>query len=441
MKSTRRAIQTVALASFLGGATAIAATQRPTPAPNSAGFALTIAAGSRINREGPFFKSLGSNGRTCNSCHREEAGWSFTPETAQALFASTDGLDPLFRPVDGSNSPSADQSTLESRQTAYSLLLTRAVIRVGLPVPKIAEFELISAFDPYGHASALELSLFRRPLPSANLKFQKTLMWDGRHSDPANALAVNLERQAAGATTGHAQGPTEPTPEELKKIVLFEMGLTHAQSTDTIAGPLDHRARGGPKHLRATPTRLNSGSQASPFNLFGQFDRARAGATPAERERRSLIREGEALFNSHPITIRNVAGVTDTGGKPVLLGTCATCHSARGTGVSQIGILMDIGISSPERAKPELPLYRFRNSKTGEVRESLDPGRALITGKWADMDRFKVPSLRGLAARAPYFHDGSAASLEDVVRFYDDRFAVHFTERQRLALVAFMEAL
>ena len=42
----------------------------------------------------------------------------------------------------------------------------------------------------------------------------------------------------------------------------------------------------------------------------------------------------------------------------------------------------------------------------------------MITGKWADIGRFKGPILRALAARAPYFHNGSAATLEEVVEFY-----------------------
>ena len=63
---------------------------------------------------------------------------------------------------------------------------------------------------------------------------------------------------------------------------------------------------------------------------------------------------------------------------------------------------------------PELPLYTFRAKATGEVRKTVDPGRALISGRWGDFNRFKVPSLRALAGRAPYFHDGSAPSLEAV---------------------------
>jgi cytochrome c peroxidase len=77
----------------------------------------------------------------------------------------------------------------------------------------------------------------------------------------------------------------------------------------------------------------------------------------------------------------------------------------------------------------------------GQIFEVTDPGRALITGKCADIGRFKTPTLRGLAARAPYFHNGSAATLKDVVDFYDKRFSIGFTAREKQDLVNFLNAL
>jgi cytochrome c peroxidase len=65
----------------------------------------------------------------------------------------------------------------------------------------------------------------------------------------------------------------------------------------------------------------------------------------------------------------------------------------------------------------------------------------MITGRCADIGKAKGPILRGLAARAPYFHNGSAATLEDVVEFYDRRFGIGFTARQKADLVAFLNAL
>ena len=70
-----------------------------------------------------------------------------------------------------------------------------------------------------------------------------------------------------------------------------------------------------------------------------------------------------------------------------------------------------------------------------------DPGRALISGNCADIGKVKGPILRGLAGRAPYFHNGSAATLMDAVNFYDQRFNIGFTDQQKQDLVNFLNAL
>ena len=146
------------------------------------GFAVTVSTNGSIDLTNEFFQNLGSNGRSCSSCHRIENGWTITPEGVQARFDATRGKDPLFRTNDGSNSPNADVSTLEKRRAAYSMLLTKGVIRVGIGIPDNAEFDLVGVDDPYQFASAAELSLFRRPLPATNLKFLSTVMWDGRET-------------------------------------------------------------------------------------------------------------------------------------------------------------------------------------------------------------------------------------------------------------------
>ena len=76
-----------------------------------------------------------------------------------------------------------------------------------------------------------------------------------------------------------------------------------------------------------------------------------------------------------------------------------------------------------------------------QVVQSTDPGRALITGKWSDIGKFKGPTLRALAPRAPYFHNGSAKDLNEVVDFYNTRFGIGFTDQEREDLVAFLKAL
>jgi cytochrome c peroxidase len=65
----------------------------------------------------------------------------------------------------------------------------------------------------------------------------------------------------------------------------------------------------------------------------------------------------------------------------------------------------------------------------------------MISGNWTDIGKTKGPILRGLAARAPYFHNGSARDLSTVVSFYNQRFAIGLTPQQQSDLVTFLEAL
>jgi cytochrome c peroxidase len=224
-------------------------------AKNESGVARTInVAGFPVFADtNPFFQDLGINGRRCVTCHQPDDNMTVTPERIQARFEATQGRDPIFRTNDGSNSPLADVSTVEARREAYSMLLTKGLIRIGLPIPEGAEFDLVSVHDPYGFASAAELSLFRRPLPSTNLAFLSTVMWDGRETlerGSASAIHFDLADQSNSATTGHAQRPTL-IPDALREaIVAYEMGLFTAQVFDRAAGALDARgATGGPEEL------------------------------------------------------------------------------------------------------------------------------------------------------------------------------------------------
>ena len=65
----------------------------------------------------PFFASLGTNGRTCATCHDQASGWSITPAMLQARFAANPA-DPIFALVDGAVSPRADVSTLAAQTSS-----------------------------------------------------------------------------------------------------------------------------------------------------------------------------------------------------------------------------------------------------------------------------------------------------------------------------------
>jgi cytochrome c peroxidase len=96
---------------------------------------------------------------------------------------------------------------------------------------------------------------------------------------------------------------------------------------------------------------------------------------------------------------------------------------------------------------PNLPVYLINgcpnpfNAGQPASFYTTDPGKALVSGNCSDLNRVKGPILRGLAARAPYFHNGAAANLLEVVNFYNQRFQMNLTEDQKAALVSFLNAL
>jgi cytochrome c peroxidase len=200
--------------------------------------------------------------------------------------------------------------------------------------------------------------------------------------------------------------------------------LRFAQQFVFGVGPLNScGARGGPENLSAQ-TPINSR-----FNLFDAWIGLIPGAcsTHSADAKRAQIARGQELFNN-----------PNPGG-----GSCRGCHNAEnnGSNISGNGILFDVGASRPEFRKPGMPLYTLRNKTTLAERQTTDPGRAIRSGRWADIDRFKTPSLRGVVARAPYFHNGIAATLKDVVLHYEAALGFVFMEQERDDLVAFMEAL
>jgi cytochrome c peroxidase len=248
------------VAMLLGSITLFGGKFLPNPlmTPDSSGVLATYNTNGGIDINNAFFQDLGANGRTCNTCHISTSAWTITPADVQAKFAATQGMDPIFRTNDGSNCPSADVSTVSSRSMAYSQLLTKGLIRVSETVPANAEFEIVDIQDPYNcpETNAINPAMYRRPLPATNLNFLSTIMWDGRETvfgaTPGKSIDLNqsLINQAIHATSGHAQGTTQPTPQQLSQIVAFETGLFTAQEKDQHAGSLTTQgALGGPVNL------------------------------------------------------------------------------------------------------------------------------------------------------------------------------------------------
>jgi cytochrome c peroxidase len=419
--------------------------------PDPSGTSRSFSANGALDLRNPFFQNLGSNGRACISCHQADQGWTVTPAAVQQRFDASGGLDPIFRVNDGAVSPLAQVSTVDQRRQAYGMLLSKGLIRIGIAIPANAEFELIQADDPYGYASSAELSLFRRPLPSTNLRFLSTVMWDGRESAPSATLQSDLINQALDATLGHAQLKGSLTQQQLQDTVDFELALTTAQATDLNAGGLDTQgARGGPLRLFEEEfyiginDPLGGNPTGQPFDpeamtLFNAW--TNLSATSPKTVSRASVARGQEIFNSKPIIITGVGGLNDKLNLPAIQGSCTVCHDTPNVGNHSVAAPLNIGIADSLLRTPDMPLYTLRNKATGEIKQTTDPGRALISGRWQDVGKFKGPVLRGLAARAPYFHNGLAATLSELVDFYNARFDIGFTEQEKADLIAFLRSL
>ncbi len=379
--------------------------------PNPGGEAATVSTRGSVDLTGEFFQTQGTNGQSCASCHIPEEAWSITPATLRRLFDETNGTHPVFSPLDANN-PDMDVSTVEGRRAAYSMLLTRGVFRRGGPPKPDAEWELIAVEDPHGLASVNRLVHWRRSMPTINFVVGSvTVNWDAAANigKGQRAALVNLTNRLV---TGALQGPPA-TPEVIDDIVDFESALYTAQATVPGVGRLDaDGARGGPEALSKMQ------------KAQGEFDLFDAWANDPNPQRAQIAR-GQRVFNSMNVSHKS----------------CIACHDSANNGTSFKNTMFDINTASAAARTPDLPLYTFRNKKTGETRQLTDAGFGNITGKWDDLGLFKTPTLRGLAARAPYFHNGIAATLEDAVRHYEKHFGFRFTDQERADLVAFLNAL
>lgn len=463
-------------------------------------------AGPTITANNAFFQSLGTNGRSCATCHNPPSGMGLALTNIKARFRSNLN-DPLFAPVDGANCPSLVPAQYTSGslyggfrgrgkktlRQAYSMLLTRGLIRIPIRVPAGAEYtvELVSDSpgcnqDPNFNSDPNDpsikiLSMYRRPIFSAGLRFKSPLgtdgnlsnipltnvMWDGREP--------SLRTQAVDATLGHAQALNPPTPEQVSQIVDFETKFFSAQIIANLAGRLDLNASGGPANLALRSTELPpppAPGGPPPPPAFDEYLNWANLTGSARAARQASIARGQDIFNNRTLSIANVGGFNDLfppgpGFNPVTLfpTSCATCHGFPHSG-SEIVFppQRDIGVGGQASAfsgplantdpalgagpapANDLPVFKFHCDATphpfyGATIVTNDPGAGLITGKCADLGKSTVPALRGLASRAPFFHDGTAKDLNGVVNFYNKRFNIGLSAQDKADLVNFLAAL
>jgi cytochrome c peroxidase len=314
------------------------------------------------------FPHVGGNGRTCATCHVPDEAFQLTPQNAEARYQALQDRrrthpradDPLFRPIDA-NDGAED----------FTNLRQHALIHVFITLPTDAEGQKL--VWPVDDPEATEVGLWRSVPSVVNTAFTAPYQLDGRQP--------TLQAQALGALHDHSEITIEPKPRFLDDVAAFQQTQFSSASVRRLAAA------------------LASGQTAPPTD------------PPLD----SLERQGKALFEHH----------------------CATCHGGptQTVPISEFSsAVRDVFISkpvppfaadlpfTPSPLEPRLWAFRVPGQAAPLVIPSTDPGQALLTGSPDDVNHFDIPALYGIAETAPYFHDNSAATLDDVVRQYQSLF-------------------
>ncbi|WP_394828640.1 cytochrome c peroxidase [Pendulispora albinea] len=304
------------------------------------------------------FPGVKGNGRTCATCHRPEDGFALSPATAERLYRSSKGRDPLFKSIDA-----------DDGKNDYTSLRTKGLVRVTLKLPPNVKL----ADDP----AATTVTVLRAVPTVLNAALTAPYQQDGRQP--------NLESQALGALHDHALIQREPASRALEDVSNFQKVLFSSLGTFVLANAIE---RGQNPLPNVDP----------PLSAYEK--------------------QGKALFEAKCSSL---------------------CHSGPTQTGSNIGFgqAQNIFVSGPRPPKvpfgfepSTLPVrpYIFTNpdgsmavcplTRKAEPCPSTDPGIALITGKIDDFNSFDIPQLRGIRYTAPYFHDNSAATMEDMMKHY-----------------------
>jgi cytochrome c peroxidase len=342
--------------------------------------ALSQLPGQQDGRDRRLFttETFGGNGRTCDTCHVLNKAGTVSPEEAQDRYQKNP-RDPLFL-FDGSD---------DGQGHGVTRILTDATILITLPLPA----NLTLADNPAARTITL-----RRGIPTTRNTpvLDPVLMLDGREMLPVREL--NLQHQALDAIFAHDQPTIIPTMADLLGIAQFELTEPFFSSPTLRA-----YAQGGP------PPVLPQGT--------------------SESEKR-----GRLFFVDTPFV---------AGGKG---GSCAFCHSgpllnetnafftqATGGLIPAGTRFQSVGVSEFNQGGNPVLQFILHNPDGSTIPLcSPDPGRALITGNippiplpctglgppFSDWNAFKIPILWGVKDTAPYFHDNSAKTLDEVVAHY-----------------------
>jgi hypothetical protein len=357
----------------------------------------------------------------------------------------------------------------------------------------------------YGLTSAdPTISVYRRPRPAINLRYVTAAGFGvsafvGKNgslalTDPETGRPVNmnlmadareatLKTQARSAAATHLERGAALTAEQLTAIDAFERQLYGAQIESIGAGRLDER--GGPPALGPAAMAAgrdgvlgnNTSNYVFPLgdvwidlpgagNTYGAADANDADgagelsdALLAQNAFRESVARGHDVFFFRTFWIRDSMYINSVGlGNPIKR-TCSTCHGMHMMAMDVANGWMDLGTTNLPWAKEEpvspwatraneMPLFKLTCREDlpphpflGREIYSQDPGRALITGKCDDIGAIVIQQFRGLAARAPYFSNGSAADLREVIDYYDRRYNIRYSEQEKRDLANFLSVL
>ncbi|HEU4409038.1 MAG TPA: hypothetical protein VFS43_27510 [Polyangiaceae bacterium] len=333
-------------------------------------------------------ETFGGNGRTCLTCHKKGTG-TLSPEDVQARFAA-DPDDPLFS-HDGSD---------DFQGHGVTRILEDATILVRIPLPSNVKL----ANDPTATSIVL-----RRGIPTTlnTPALDPVLMYDGR--------APNLSEQARDAIHSHYQNTIEPTNNQLKLIAQHQKTPTFFSSA-----ALRFFANGGP------PPKLPKGW--TPAEKRGRQWLEDAPVPPAINSQTSrkglcaLCHSGPMLnqtngFGFFPLPPFPTAPEATKCDQPATAGTPVPAGRRFDT-----ALISELNIGN----EPKFSfLVKMPNGSTVALPPIADPGRALITGNFqsfpslnGDLFHFKIPTLWGIKKTAPYFHNNSSKTLEEMIEHY-----------------------
>ncbi|MGX7897005.1 hypothetical protein [Tsuneonella sp. HG222] len=465
--------------------------------PNAYGQLGFLVEGAPIETQGhAFFEPIGENGRACVSCHQPADAMSLSVESVRERWTATKGKDPIFAPVDGMNCPHLPAG----EESSHSLLLNRGLFRIFLPWPPKAadgspletEFTIEVVRDPtgcnthpeYGLNSANPMiSIYRRPRVLANTKYTthqnfgvgdfigKSGLPTARDPETGRPVSMNLmadarhptlKTQAVEAAVTHLQFGAKLSDEQVAQILDLEKRVYTAQVIRTGAGSLVENGPPGfgPRNLAAADAGvLGNNITRWIFPMGDAWSQEIASPTTDRAQMRASIKRGHDVFMFRTFWIKDSMHLNTVGlGNPTKR-TCATCHGMHMTGLDAANGWMDIGTTNLpwaketpmnpwEDEKPELPLFKITCKPNvpphpflGRVFYTQDPGRALISGKCNEVGTIVMQQFRGLAARAPYFSNGSAGSIRELIDFYDRRYNIQYSDSEKRDLENFLASL